>query len=235
MRFVTPILKKQKTFLKSETVGKSYLLGYGIQWNSDKKDGSWLWQIEGKREREGERERERERVNSQATVSPTRTKTLLAFSLFGQTAGRLLRWHKSVNALSYSALLLNKKLCRSETIAGTLINLPQQKLDRINPVGNYLFKVNNRKTRTRCEICLKLTIKTPKRCHWCQSGVFFVNFEHILHLILVFLLITLSRQMLAGKLNSLKQKLILEPIFPKIVFPISKQKKWTSASSAYSH
>ena len=26
---------------------------------------------------------------------------------------------------------------------------------------NYLFKVNNRKTRTRCEIQLKLTIKTP--------------------------------------------------------------------------
>ena len=27
------------------------------------------------------------------------------------------------------------------------------------PVGNYLFKVNNRNTRTRCEICSKLTIK----------------------------------------------------------------------------
>ena len=26
-----------------------------------------------------------------------------------------------------------------------------------NPVGNYMFKVN---TRTRCEICSKLTIKT---------------------------------------------------------------------------
>ena len=111
-------------FLKSETVGKSYLLGYGIQWNSNKKDGPWLWEIETKRERE----RERERVNSQATVSPTKTKKLLAFSLCGQTSGRLLRWHKSTNALSYSALFLNKKLCRSEAIAGTLINLPQQKL-----------------------------------------------------------------------------------------------------------
>ena len=29
----------------------------------------------------------------------------------------------------------------------------------------YLFKVNNRNTRKRCEICLKLTIKTPERCH----------------------------------------------------------------------
>ena len=28
-----------------------------------------------------------------------------------------------------------------------------------NPAGNYMFKVNNRNTRTRCKICSKLTIK----------------------------------------------------------------------------
>ena len=28
------------------------------------------------------------------------------------------------------------------------------------PAGIYLFKVNNRSTRIRCEICSKLTIKT---------------------------------------------------------------------------
>ena len=28
------------------------------------------------------------------------------------------------------------------------------------PVDIYMFKVNNRNTRTRCEICSKLTIKT---------------------------------------------------------------------------
>ena len=33
------------------------------------------------------------------------------------------------------------------------------------PVSNYLLKVNNRNTRTRCEICSKLTIKTPERRH----------------------------------------------------------------------
>ena len=32
----------------------------------------------------------------------------------------------------------------------------------INPVGIYLLKVNNRNTRTRCEICSKLTIETPE-------------------------------------------------------------------------
>ena len=45
------------------------------------------------------------------------------------------------------------------------------------PVGNYMFKVNNRNTRTRCEICSKLTIKTPERRHWHHSVVFIVNFE----------------------------------------------------------
>ena len=33
------------------------------------------------------------------------------------------------------------------------------------PDGIYLFKVNNRNTRTRCEICSKLTINTPERRH----------------------------------------------------------------------
>ena len=66
------------------------------------------------------------------------------------------------------------------------------------PAGIYLFKVNNRKTRTRCEICSKLTINTPKRRQWRRSGVFIVNFEHISHLVLVFLLLTLSRYMPAG-------------------------------------
>ena len=29
--------------------------------------------------------------------------------------------------------------------------------------GNYLFNVNYRYTRTRCEICSELTLKTPER------------------------------------------------------------------------
>ena len=50
-----------------------------------------------------------------------------------------------------------------------------------------MFKVNNRNTRARCEICSKLTIKTPERRQWSRSGIFIVNFEHILHLALLFL------------------------------------------------
>ena len=44
----------------------------------------------------------------------------------------------------------------------------------------------------RCEICSKLTIKAPG-CHWRCSSVFIVNFEHISHLFLVFLMVTLSK------------------------------------------
>ena len=61
------------------------------------------------------------------------------------------------------------------------------------PVGNYLFKVNNRNTRTSYEIFSKLTIKTPERCQWRRSGIFIVNGENILYLALVFQLLTLSR------------------------------------------
>ena len=49
------------------------------------------------------------------------------------------------------------------------------------PAGNYMFKVNNRNTRTRCEICSELTIKAPE------------DVKLISNLVLVFLLSTLSR------------------------------------------
>ena len=48
---------------------------------------------------------------------------------------------------------------------------------------NYLLKVNNSNTRTRCEICLKLTIKIPERRQWRRSGIFIVNFKYISHLV----------------------------------------------------
>ena len=65
-------------------------------------------------------------------------------------------------------------------------------------VGNSMFKVNNRNTTTRCEICSNLTIKTPERLQWGRSGVFIVNLEHISLLVLVFLLLTLNMLLPAG-------------------------------------
>ena len=46
-----------------------------------------------------------------------------------------------------------------------------------------MFKVNNRNTRTRCEICSELKIKIFWHLY---SGIFIVNFKHISHLVLVF-------------------------------------------------
>ena len=59
------------------------------------------------------------------------------------------------------------------------------------PDGMYLLKVNNRNRRRRSKISSKFTKKH-------QNDVFIINFEHISHLVLVFLLLTLSRQMPAG-------------------------------------
>ena len=61
------------------------------------------------------------------------------------------------------------------------------------PANICLFKGNNRNTRKRCEICSKLTIKTSEQHHTCCSAVFIVNFEHIAHLFLVSLLLTLNK------------------------------------------
>ena len=68
------------------------------------------------------------------------------------------------------------------------------------PANMYLFKVkvNSRSTRKRCEICLKITIKTPGRDQQRRSGIFVFKFEHTSHLFLVFLLLTLNKYMLAG-------------------------------------
>ena len=66
-------------------------------------------------------------------------------------------------------------------------------ISRSGPASNYMFNVNTRKTRTRCEICSNLTIMIPDRRQWRGSAVFVINFEQILHLVLVFLLLDLSR------------------------------------------
>ena len=60
------------------------------------------------------------------------------------------------------------------------------------PLNIYLFKFNNRNTGKRCEICSRLALKLPER-----GGVFIVNFEHISHFFLSFLLLTPNKQMFA--------------------------------------
>ena len=48
-----------------------------------------------------------------------------------------------------------------------------------SPASIYLLKVNNENTRTKCETCSKLIIKTPEQRQWCRSSVFNINFEQI--------------------------------------------------------
>ena len=63
------------------------------------------------------------------------------------------------------------------------------KHQKTSPTGIYLLKVNNKNIRTKCEIYSKLSIRTPELNHWLRSGLFIINLEHILHLVLVFLLL----------------------------------------------
>ena len=56
-----------------------------------------------------------------------------------------------------------------------------------NLVNSYPFLVNYRNSRKRSDICSKLKIRTPVRCH---SGVFIVNFERISLFFLVCLLLS---------------------------------------------
>ena len=45
-----------------------------------------------------------------------------------------------------------------------------------NLASIYLFKVNKRNSRKRCEIGSKLTLKTPEQCHFSVS---FFDFEYL--------------------------------------------------------
>ena len=57
-----------------------------------------------------------------------------------------------------------------------------------SPAGIYLFKDNNRNTRTMCEICFfKLTIITLEQHYWRRFGVFLLTLKQ------VFLLLTLNK------------------------------------------
>ena len=71
--------------------------------------------------------------------------------------------------------------------------IPRQIVFWTHPVDNCMFKVNDGSSRTRCEICSKLTITTPERrqpsfwCPECYLWTYFtpcsitsiVNFEQV--------------------------------------------------------
>ena len=80
-----------------------------------------------------------------------------------------------------------------------------------------MFKVNNRNTRKRCEICSKLIIKTPE-------GIFIVNFGRVSHLFLVLLFLTLNKQALARGLYPISRRVSVKNSSCKKI-PYSAQAK----------
>ena len=70
---------------------------------------------------------------------------------------------------------------RTKVLAPFFITLYYGTTNTSFSTGIYLLKVNNRTTRTKCEICSKLTIKTSERRHRHTSsyGVSIVNFEQL--------------------------------------------------------
>ena len=55
-----------------------------------------------------------------------------------------------------------------------------------------------------CEICSKLTIKTPEICHWRWAGAFIANTEQISLIIIKFWLLNLIKKFSDGNVNQSK-------------------------------
>ena len=79
----------------------------------------------------------------------------------------------NVFSSEFSEIFQNRMLPRY--LGGLLLNFTCY----CNPTNIYLFKVSNKNTRKRCEICSTLKIKAPERRHRWRCGVFIVNYEHI--------------------------------------------------------
>ena len=77
----------------------------------------------------------------------------------------------SINTLSLFANI-SKKLKVRQYTGFLYIKQTSWKVFVNIPAGIYLLKVNNRNTRTRCEICSKLIIKISERR---QNGAFYEN------------------------------------------------------------
>ena len=61
---------------------------------------------------------------------------------------------------AHNFIIVNVLLDHALPNSAPLIKAERRSQTLYFPAGIYLFKVNNRNTRTRCEICSKLTIET---------------------------------------------------------------------------
>ena len=74
-----------------------------------------------------------------------------------------LPYHRRLTFQSSQLFLSSKYIQNQLQVNRTIVDVP---------AGIQMLKINNKYTRTRCEVYLKLTIKIPKRRHWRCSGVF---------------------------------------------------------------
>ena len=94
--------------------------------------------------------------------------------------------------LSYTMLIDDNTARFLKPLSAIMHKRVKNKRNITHSAGVYLLKVNNTKTGTRSEICSKGTIKTRERSYWRRSGFLIVKLEQILHLAIVFLLLTLN-------------------------------------------
>ena len=74
-----------------------------------------------------------------------------------------------------------------------------------------------------------LVKKTPERRWWSSSGVFMVNFEHVSNRFLVFSLLTLKKQMFAGKARKMVQSVNCSCCF----FLVKKALFWNKSKDLF--
>ena len=83
---------------------------------------------------------------------------------------RKTKWNKSIINI-YSYFRIGNTSSMKKKKASIKIKPAATSKQLLNsPAGIYLSTVNNRNTKTRCEICSKLTLKTPERrlaSFWC--------------------------------------------------------------------
>ena len=109
-----------------------------------------------------------EKLHNLKIMSAVRTKLLWIVTLLqgsywwqcGVTTITTARVHSTMSVLRFSPGSILLATCQSFLMVRTTNNVPSWKY----PANIYLFWVNNRSTRTRCQICSKLTIKTTTIC-----------------------------------------------------------------------
>ena len=102
-----------------------------------------------------------------------------------------------------------------------LVNIPLYSSSKVFSANFYLFKVNNRNTRKRCEICSKLTIKTPER----RSSVLLLALNIFIFIFFVSVRWTVMKTCNERFNSSWKTSAIWQKRYSRKIFPIKEYEK----------